>query len=145
MITGFLGAERFELKARLEGDKLIGRVGGALMGKDIALDLSDKGVKGSIGGKTGAPLELALEHGELVGFVGADRVALRGVDQVTAEIGTGFSAIELRAAQRGDTLTGVIGGMTGKPFVVELAGIPGWIGALLALVAYCALERVKSS
>jgi hypothetical protein len=144
MMTGILGTERFEIKARLEGDRLLGRVGSALMGKDIQLDLTENGVRGTVGGKNGASLQLSLEHGELIGFVGADRIALRGVDQVTAEIGTGITALEMRALQRGDALEGRIGGVNGKPFSLQLDGTPGWMGALVALVSYCALERIKA-
>jgi hypothetical protein len=141
MITGFLGAERFEIRARLEGDQLIGRAGGALMGKDILLDLTDTGVRGTLGGKNGTTVDLKLEGGELVGTVGVDRVALRGVDQVTAEIGFGLGAVELRAVQNGNTFSGRIGGLTGKSFSIDLDSAPGWMGGLLALVSYCALER----
>jgi hypothetical protein len=144
MITGFLGAERFEIKVRLEGDQLIGRAGGALMGKDIALNLTDTGVTGTLGGRNGAKVDLKLEGGELVGTVGTDRVALRGVDQVTAEIGFGIGAVEMRAVQNGDAISGRIGGLTGKSFSLELDSAPGWMGGLLALVSYCALERTKS-
>ncbi len=144
MMTGILGTERFEIKARLEGDRLLGRVGSALMGKDIQLDLTENGVRGTVGGKNGASLQLSLEHGELIGFIGADRIALRGVDQVTAEIGTGITALEMRALQRGDALEGRIGGVNGKPFSLQLDGTPGWMGALVALVSYCALERIKA-
>jgi hypothetical protein len=144
MMTGLIGNEGFEIKARLEGDRLLGRVGGALMGKDLSLDLSDTGVTGTVGGKNGAAVQLSLETGELVGFIGADRVALRGVDQVSGEIGTGVVAIEMRAVQRGDALEGRVGGLTGKAFSLQLDGLPGWIGALVAVTAYCALERIKT-
>ena len=141
MMTGILGTERFEVQARLEGDRLIGRVGGALMAREVLLELSETGVRGTLGGKNGVAVKLEMAHGELVGSIGADAIALRGVDVVSAEIGTGLGAVQMRAAQRGDALEGRIGGLTGKPFSLTLDGAPGWIGALLMLSAYCALER----
>ncbi len=147
MIKGLLGSEGFEMQARLEGDVLKGRIGGALMAKDINLSLSDHGVRGTLGGQggTGGTLvDLQLVQGELSGSIGADAVSLRGVDQISGSIGTGLTALALRAAQREDRLEGRIGGVNGKSFTVALDGVPGWIGALLMLAAYCALERVPT-
>ena len=141
MIKGLLGSEGFEVQARLEGDVLKGRIGGVLMAREVNLTLSDTGVRGSLGGTGGIAVSLTLQNGELSGFIGADAVTLRGVDQITGAIGTGIAAISLRAAQREDKLEGRIGGVNGKSFTLALDGVPGWIGALLMLSAYCALER----
>jgi hypothetical protein len=141
MIQGFLGEEKFEIKARLEGDQLLGRVGGALMPKDLALALSDKGVSGRVGGKNGFSVLLELEGGELIGLIGSERVVLRGVDQVTGALGSGVTALEFAARQRGEQLQGRIGGLMGKSFELDLDGAPGWIGVLIGLVTYYALER----
>ncbi len=130
------------MQARLEGDVLKGRIGGALMAREINLTLTDQGVRGTLGGRGGTPVDLQLNQGELSGLIGADAVNLRGVDQISGAIGTGLTAISMRAAQREDTLEGRIGGVGGKSFTVTLDGVPGWIGALLMLSAYCALERV---
>lgn len=140
MIKGLLGSEGFEVQARLEGDALKGRVGGALMAREINLLLNDKGVRGAIGA---VKLNLELQSGELTGQIGADAVSLRGVDQISGSIGAGIAALALRAVQREDTLEGRIGGPNGKSFTVALDGAPGWIGALLMLSAYCALERAQ--
>lgn len=144
MIKGLLGSEGFEMQARLEGDVLKGRIGGALMARDIRLTLSDTGVQGRLGGAGGTAVHLSLTGGELTGNIGADAVSLRGVDQISGAIGTGLAALPLRAAQREDSLEGRIGSVGGKSFSVQLDGVPGWIGALLMLCAYCALERPPS-
>ena len=141
MIEGYLGAERFEIKVRLEGDKLLGRVGGALMARDVKLDLTATGVTGRVGGSNGFDVRLSLESGELIGFVGNDPVSLRGVDVVVGTLGDGFSALEFGARQSGTKLVGSLGGLLGKPFMLELGQIPGWLGALVVLVAFYALER----
>ena len=50
-ITGSLGVNpSIELKARLEQDRILGRVGGALMAKELNLEVSEKGVSGHVGG-----------------------------------------------------------------------------------------------
>ena len=144
MIKGLLGSEGFEVQARLEGDVLKGRIGGALMAREIKLSLSDTGVQGTVGGSAGIAVSLTLQGGELSGSIGADAVTLRGVDQISGAIGTGIAALGLRAVQRDDTLEGRIGSVNGKSFSVALDGVPGWIGALLMLSAYCALERAPS-
>jgi hypothetical protein len=143
MIEGFLGAEKFEIKVRLEQDKLLGRVGGALMAKDVRLELSATGVSGRVGGNSGFEVRLALEGGELVGFIGNAPVAMRGVDVVTGTLGDGFSALEFMARQSGSTLIGSLGGLLGQPFQLELDEAPGWLGALVVLVAFYALEKHK--
>ncbi len=145
MIEGFLGAERFEIKVRLEGDKLLGRVGGALMARDVKLDLTATGVTGRVGGSNGFAVQLSLEAGELIGFVGNDPINLRGVDAVTGTLGDGFAAMEFSARESGTRLIGSLGGLLGKPFTLELGGAPGWLGALVVLVAFYALEKHKSS
>jgi hypothetical protein len=145
MIEGFLGSERFEVKVRLEGDKLLGRVGGALMARDVKLDLTATGVTGRVGGSNGFDVRLSLEAGELIGFVGNDPIALRGVDVVVGTLGDGFSALEFGARQSGSKLIGSIGGLLGKPFTLNLGEAPGWLGALVVLVAFYALEKHKSA
>ena len=144
MIKGLLGSEGFEVQARLEGDVLKGRIGGALMAREINLTLSDTGVRGMLGGAGGIAVSLTLQSGELSGSIGADAVTLRGVDQISGAIGTGIAAIALRAVQREDSLEGRIGSVGGKSFSVALDGVPGWIGALLMLSAYCAFERAPA-
>ncbi len=145
MIEGFLGSERFEVKVRLEGDKLLGRVGGALMARDVKLDLTATGVTGRVGGSNGFDVRLSLEGGELIGFVGNDPIAMRGVDVVVGTLGDGFSAQEFGARQSGSRLIGSIGGLLGKPFSLELGQAPGWLGVLVVLVAFYALEKHKSA
>ena len=145
MIKGLLGAEGFEVQARLEGDALKGRIGGALMAREIDLTLTDTGVRGSLGGKGGIAVNLTLQNGELSGSIGADAVTLRGVDQISGSVASGMAGIALRAAQRADMLEGRIGGVNGKSFSVALDGVPGWIGALLMLSAYSVLERAPIS
>ena len=144
MIEGFLGSERFEIKVRLEDDKLLGRVGGALMARDVKLELTATGVTGRVGGSNGFDVRLSLESGELIGFIGNDPISLRGVDAVVGTLGDGFSALEFAARQSGTRLLGSLGGLLGKPFSLELDDAPGWLGALVVLVAFYALEKHKS-
>ena len=114
------------------------------MAREINLTLTDTGVRGTLGGASGMTVNLTLQNGELSGAIGADAVTLRGVDQISGSIGTGIAALALRAVQREDTLEGRIGSVGGKSFSVALDGVPGWIGALLMIAAYCALERAPS-
>ncbi|MFN3266539.1 MAG: hypothetical protein ACK41E_06825 [Deinococcales bacterium] len=168
MIEGFLGAERFEIKVRLEQDKLLGRVGGTLMAREVKLELSATGLSGRVGGATGFDVRLTLEAGELVGFVGNLPISLRGVDVVTGTLGEGFSALEFTARQSGTKLIGSLGGLLGQPFQLELGEAPGWLlkraaerlehhdfqlelgeapgwlGTLVVLVAFYALEKHKA-
>jgi hypothetical protein len=143
MIEGYLGAQRFEIKVRLEQDKLLGRIGGALMAKEVKLELSPTGVSGRVGGATGFEVRLSLEGGELIGFLGNDPISMRGVDVVTGTLGDGFSSLEFMARQSGSTLIGSIGGLLGQPFSLELDEAPGWLGALVVMVAFYALEKHK--
>ena len=142
-MTGRLGTEKdgFELRCRLEGDTLRGRIGGALMGKDLEIDITETGVTGRVGGRNGFDVNLELQSGELVGNVGADTLRLRGVDRVTGRIGEGFAGADIAAQQRGHRLTGIVGGTLGRPFELNLGDAPGWIGALVAAVTYYAFER----
>ncbi len=144
MIEGYLGAERFEIKVRLEHDKLLGRVGGALMARDVKLDLSATGVTGRVGGSNGFDVQLSLESGELIGFIGNLLIQMRGVDMVVGTLGDGFSSIEFSARQSGTKLMGTLGGLLGKPFMLELGQAPGWLGTLVVMVAFYALEKHKS-
>jgi hypothetical protein len=65
------------------------------------------------------------------------------VDVVTGTLGDGFSALEFMARQSGSTLIGSLGGLLGQPFQLELDEAPGWLGALVVLVAFYALEKHK--
>lgn len=132
----------YELRCRLEGDALRGRVGGALVGKDLDLDITETGVRGRVGGPRGFEVSLELQAGELVGDLADEPFRLRGVDRVTGRLGDGFAALELDATQRGSRLGGRLGG---RPFELDLGDAPGWIGALVAAVAYYALERHRWS
>ncbi len=144
-ITGHLGTNpSIELKARLEQDRILGRVGGALMAKELNLEVSEKGVNGHVGGKNGFEVSLELKAGELTGFVGQDNLNLRGVDQVTGHLGSTLGGVDFIANQHGDKLRGRMGGIKGQTFELELAGTPGWIGTLVAIIAFYALERHKN-
>lgn len=143
-ITGRLGGPKdgYELRCRLDGDALRGRVGGALVGKDLDLDITETGVRGRVGGPRGFEVSLELQSGELVGTLGDEPFRLRGVDRVTGRLGDGFTAVELDATQRGSRLGGRLGG---RPLDLELGEAPGWIGALVTVVAYYALDRHRWS
>jgi hypothetical protein len=144
-ITGSLGTNpSIELKARLEQDRILGRVGGALMARELALEVSEKGVSGRVGGKNGFDVNLELKAGELTGFVGLEPLHLRGVDQVTGRLGNSLGGVDFISNQSGDSLRGRLGGIKGQTFELELAGTPGWIGTLVAIIAFYALERHKN-
>lgn len=142
-MTGRLGGptDGHDLKCRLEGDALRGRVGGALMGKDLDLEISETGVSGRVGGERGFEVSLELQAGELVGSLGPEPLKMRGVDRVTGRLGDSLSGVDIAAQQRGARLGGRIGGLSSKAFEIELGDAPGWIGALVAVVAFYALER----
>jgi hypothetical protein len=144
-ITGSLGTNpSIELKARLEQDRILGRVGGALMAKELNLEVSEKGVSGRVGGKNGFDVSLALKDGELMGHVGSDELHLRGVDQVTGRLGNTLGGVDFMSNQVGDNLRGRLGGIKGQTFELELAGTPGWIGTLVAIIAFYAIEKHKN-
>ncbi len=144
-ITGSLGVNpSIELKARLEQDRILGRVGGALMAKELNLEVSEKGVSGRVGGKNGFEVNLELKAGELSGFVGTDALNLRGVDQVTGRLGSAMNGVDFISNQNGDHLRGRLGGIKGQTFELELAGTPGWIGTLVAIIAFYAIEKHKN-
>jgi hypothetical protein len=144
-ITGSLGVNpSIELKARLEQDRILGRVGGALMAKELNLEVSEKGVSGRVGGKNGFDVNLELKAGELTGFVGTDALNLRGVDQVVGRLGSATNGVDFISNQHGDSLRGRLGGIKGQLFELELAGTPGWIGTLVAIIAFYAIEKHKN-
>ena len=66
---------------------------------------------------------------------------LRGVDRVTGYFGEPIVGWNISAQQQGDHLEGTLGStVLGRPFSMDLAGAPGWIGTLLAVLAFYALE-----
>jgi hypothetical protein len=140
-IIGRIGGPRgLEVKARLDGDTVRGRVGGAF-GKEVELVLHDDSVQGRVGGKNGFDVALKLEHGELVGRVGAEDFVLRGVDRVTGRIGSALSGLDFDLQQLNSRLIGNLGA---KNADLSLGENPGWVGALVAVIAVYALERHRN-
>jgi hypothetical protein len=131
------GPQGLEVKARLDDDAVRGRVGGAF-GKDVDLSLHDDRVQGRVGGTNGFDVTLKLERGELVGSLGAEDFVLRGVDRVTGRIGSALSGLDFDLQQLNTRLIGSLGT---KDVDLSLGGSPGWIGALVAVIAVYALER----
>ena len=132
------GAEGFNVRCTLDGDRIVGRAGGKLHGKDIELEITETGVRGSVGDE---PVAVALEEGELRGNVGRERVTLRGVDRVTGFFGEPIVGWNIVAQQTGQNLVGRLGStVLGRDFEFELGSVPGWVGTLVAVVAFYALE-----
>lgn len=146
VITGRIGSgdESFSVRCEIkDDDQIVGRAGGRLHGKAIRLQITETGVQGTVGPD---PIAVTLEGGELRGVVGEQPLTLRGVDRVTGHFGEAIIGWNISAAQKGDELQGQLGStVLGRPFTMNLAGAPGWIGALIAVVAFYALEPRASA
>lgn len=138
------GAEGYSIRCAIEGDKIVGRAGGQLSGQDIELEIGERGVSGNVGGE---PVHIELQQGELQGQVGDQPLTLRGVDRVTGHFGAPIVGWSIVAQQQGSTLRGQLGStVLGKEFELELGSAPGWVGVLVAVVAFYALDpRAKLS
>ncbi|AIZ44738.1 hypothetical protein QR90_05940 [Deinococcus radiopugnans] len=139
LIKGRLGgADGYDIRCTIDGDTISGRAGGKLHGKDIDLEITERGVQGTVGND---PVKIELDGGELKGNVGSQKLVLRGVDRVTGFMGEPIVGWNVVAQQTGERLTGQLGStVLGRPFELELGSAPGWVGTLVALVAFYALE-----
>lgn len=139
LIKGRLGgADGYDIRCTIDGDTISGRAGGKLHGKDIDLEITERGVQGSVGND---PVKVELDGGELRGNVGSQKLVLRGVDRVTGFMGEPIVGWNVVAQQTGERLSGQLGStVLGRPFELELGSAPGWVGTLVALVAFYALE-----
>lgn len=139
LIRGRLGgADGYDIRCAIDGDKIAGRAGGKLYGKDIELEITDRGVRGSVGDEG---LNIELHDGELRGNVGSQKLVLRGVDRVTGFLGQPIVGWNIVAQQQGESLSGQLGStVLGRGFELELGSAPGWVGTLVAVVAFYALE-----
>ncbi len=132
------GADGFDVRCSLDGDRIVGRAGGKLHGKDINLEITETGVVGVVGTDD---VKVELQEGELRGNVGRERVTLRGVDRVTGFFGEPIVGWNILAQQQGQKLIGRLGStVLGKDFEFDLGSAPGWVGTLVAVVAFYALE-----
>ncbi|WP_216319677.1 hypothetical protein [Deinococcus aestuarii] len=140
LIKGRLGGEQggYGVRCAIDGDRITGRAGGRLHGKDIELEITERGVQGTVGDE---PVRIELEEGELRGNVGGQRLVLRGVDRVTGFFGEPIVGWNVVAQQQGEKLQGQLGStVLGRPFELDLGTAPGWVGTLVAVVAFYALE-----
>lgn len=139
IIHGRVGGEHgFPVRCTIEEDRIVGRAGGRLNGKKLILNITDSGVDGEIGGET---VSIHLDGGLLKGHVGEHPLSLRGVDNVTGRLGESITGWEIFAQQRGDELVGRLGSaVQGRDFTLSLGGAPGWIGTLVAVLAFWSLE-----
>lgn len=132
------GADGFPVRCVIEEDRIVGRAGGQLHGKNLELEITDSGVQGNVGGES---VSIQLEGGLLKGNVGKHALTLRGVDSVSGFLGEPVVGWDVMAQQRGDELVGRLGSaVQGRDFQLSLGGAPGWIGTLVAIVAFYALE-----
>lgn len=139
-LFGRLGdaTDGYSVRCKLDGDAIVGRVGGRLAGKDIRLEITDNGVSGQVDGQD---VLVELKDGQLVGHVGNLNLVLRGVDRVTGRLGEVIGGWDIVAQQQGSNLVGRLGGaVLGKNFEFDLGQAPGWIGTLIATVAFYSLE-----
>lgn len=139
LIKGRLGgADGYAIRCAIDGDRISGRAGGKLHGKDIELEITERGVQGTVGAD---PVRVELEEGELRGNVGNQKLVLRGVDRVTGFLGEPIVGWNVVAQQQGEELQGQLGStVLGRPFTLTLGTAPGWVGTLIAIVAFYALE-----
>ncbi|MEF2280118.1 hypothetical protein V3W47_17640 [Deinococcus sp. YIM 134068] len=140
LIKGRLGGEAdgYGVRCVIDGDRISGRAGGKLHGKDIDLEITERGVQGTVGDEG---VKIELEEGELRGNVGSQRLVLRGVDRVTGFFGEPIVGWNVLAQQQGEKLQGQLGStVLGRPFALDLGTAPGWVGTLVAVVAFYALE-----
>lgn len=132
------GKEGYDIRCGIENDKIIGRAGGKLYGVDIELEISERGVSGRV---ADFPIHIELATGELKGNVGDQPLSLRGVDRVTGQLGSPVVGWSIAAQQQGRHLSGQLGStILGREFNIELGSAPGWIGVLVAVVAFYGLE-----
>jgi hypothetical protein len=144
-LTGRVGAQSdgYDVRCKLVGDQLMGRIGSPLYGCNFRLDIADDGLEGAVLGVRGFAVSLKLAGGELVGLVGNESLVLRGVDTVTGVLGNTIVGLEIAARQNGPLVSGRIAGLLGKPFELEVGDIPGWMGVLVAVIGFYALEKHK--
>ncbi|AWN23667.1 hypothetical protein DKM44_10865 [Deinococcus irradiatisoli] len=132
------GADGYNIRCAIDGDKIVGRAGGKLSGKDIDLEITERGVAGTVGEES---VKIELQDGELRGNVGKESLTLRGVDRVSGYLGAPIVGWNILAQQNGDKLEGRLGStVLGREFSLELGSAPGWVGTLVAVVAFYALE-----
>ncbi|ASN80573.1 MULTISPECIES: hypothetical protein [Deinococcus] len=132
------GADGYDIRCVIDGDTIKGRAGGKLHGKDIELEITERGVQGTVGAES---VKIELTEGELRGNVGSQKLTLRGVDRVTGFMGEPIVGWNIVAQQQGENLQGQLGStILGRPFELKLGSAPGWVGALVAVVAFYALE-----
>lgn len=132
------GADGYDIRCVIDGDSIKGRAGGKLHGKDIELEITERGVQGTVGAES---VKIELSEGELKGNVGSQNLTLRGVDRVTGFMGEPIVGWNIAAQQQGEKLTGQLGStVLGRPFELDLGSAPGWVGTLVAVVAFYALE-----
>lgn len=138
-IKGRLGAQGgYDIRCAIDNDKIVGRAGGKIYGKDIELEITERGVEGQVGDER---VYLELVEGELRGKVGSQALTLRGVDRVTGFLGEPIVGWNIAAQQNGQHLEGQLGStILGRPFQLQLGSAPGWVGTLVAVVAFYALE-----
>ena len=109
-----------------------------MYGKDIDLEITERGVQGTVGSES---VRIELEEGELRGNVGSQKLVLRGVDRVTGFLGEPIVGWNIVAQQQGEKLSGQLGStVLGRTFELDLGSAPGWVGTLVAVVALYALE-----
>ncbi|GAA5501330.1 hypothetical protein Dxin01_01062 [Deinococcus xinjiangensis] len=139
LIKGRLGgSDGYNIRCAIDGDKIVGRAGGKVHGKDIELEITERGVQGSVGDDN---VMIELAEGELKGNVGGQKLTLRGVDRVTGYLGEPIVGWNIVAQQQGEHLSGQLGStILGRVFELELGSAPGWVGALVAVVAFYGLE-----
>ena len=139
LIKGRLGgADGYSIRCAIDGDTIRGRAGGKLHGKDIDLEITERGVQGTVGTES---VKIELAEGELKGNVGSQNLTLRGVDRVTGYMGEPIVGWNIVAQQQGEKLTGQLGStILGRPFELDLGSAPGWVGTLVAVVAFYALD-----
>lgn len=129
-----------------QGSQLNGRLGGAVDGDDLRLELSPDGKRlwGRVGGGTiGKDLDITLENDKAAGRLGGKRIgddiALHGSEQIKGRVGgtlIGFNC-KLDVSPDRTKLTGRLGGpFSGADATVELENFSPILAAVLAVTVY---------
>lgn len=147
-ITGCIGGiiDGYSVECDVRDNRIFGRLGGALVGANIDLNISPDGnyIEGRIGGSIiGKDFKMQKGEGSARGRLGGDvignDIVLSGNDHITGRCGgsvVGFD-IDLHFDASTGKLTGRLGGgLIGMDVNYEIVDTPPIYGAIVAAITY---------